>query len=341
MEYIIVGGGYAGMFFAHQLIKGGHSFKLFNGPRGSASKVSAGIVNPVVLKKFTTFDKAKEQIDSLEKTLKEIESYTGEYYGVKEPIHRIFHDRKEQELWLKKSEDEVLKDFLDPSIEPLSGVVNPEGSGRVLLSSRLDVAKFFQGMEKYLREKGHLIEELFDYFALDPEEKRYQNYSYNHLVFAEGMGVSFNPFFKNIEVNPNKGHHLTVRLSEPLEGCQTLKKKHFLFPLGEGDYYYGGTYDRESTEERVDLEQRNKLTEGLSEFYKKDFQVQEVKYGFRPTVKDRRPIIGRHPVFGSLYVFNGLGARGILNGNFYAKALYEHISQGYALSAEVEINRFS
>src|SRR5690606_10747023 len=95
VDYIIVGGGYAGIFFAHQLILNGKSFVIFSEGGKSASQVSAGIVNPVVLKKFTTFWLAKEQIDFLNTSLNEIAEYTGKNYQINENIHRIFHDQKE------------------------------------------------------------------------------------------------------------------------------------------------------------------------------------------------------------------------------------------------------
>ena len=74
IDYIIVGDGYAALFFAHHLIKQEKSFKIFSEGKKGASQVSAGIVNPVVLKKFTTFWKAQEQIDYLKETISELES---------------------------------------------------------------------------------------------------------------------------------------------------------------------------------------------------------------------------------------------------------------------------
>ena len=53
VDYIIVGDGFAAMFFAHQLLKNNKSFAVFSDSEKGASKISAGIVNPVVLKKFT------------------------------------------------------------------------------------------------------------------------------------------------------------------------------------------------------------------------------------------------------------------------------------------------
>ncbi len=82
------------------------------------------------------------------------------------------------------------------------------------------------------------------------------------------------------------------------------------------------------------------LKDGLSEFYPHNFEIEEVNYGFRPTVKDRRPILGNHPEHQNYFIYNGLGARGILNGCYFSKELYEHIENGKELMAEVDLKRF-
>ena len=66
VEYIIVGDGYKNVL-AHQFIKNNKSFYFFTEgkKKKSASMVSAGMINPAVLKRFTTFWLAQEQIDSL------------------------------------------------------------------------------------------------------------------------------------------------------------------------------------------------------------------------------------------------------------------------------------
>lgn len=154
------------------------------------------------------------------------------------------------------------------------------------------------------------------------------------------MGVRKNPFFKEIPVIPNKGHHLKVKLSRPLSHQHTLKKKHFLFPLKDDLYYYGGTYDPNERENEIDDFKEVELIEGLEAFYPHDFETVEINYGFRPTVKDRRPILGNHPDHSNFYIFNGLGARGILNGCYFSQELFQHIENGKDLMSEVDIKRF-
>ncbi|SIQ69369.1 Glycine/D-amino acid oxidase [Chryseobacterium sp. RU37D] len=340
VDYMIVGDGYAALFFAHQLIKNNKSFVIFSEGRKSASQVSAGIINPVVLKKFTTFWQAQEQIDFLKSSVQEIESYTGKNYLIEAPIHRIFHDENEQKLWLKKSDNDELTHFLDKNFVHLNVVKNDFNSGKVNQSARLDVNGFFNGLFDFLINKGLLINEKFDYAEISTADSTYKNFIFKYIVFCEGMGVKENPYFSYIPVNANKGHHIKVKLSKTLPANITIKKKHFLFPTNEGLYFYGGTYDREQIHSHIDDSAVEQLVNGLSEFYSYDFDVKEVDFGFRPTVKDRRPIIGRHPEVCNLYVFNGLGARGILNGCFFSKSLYDFIEKGIPLREEVSLERF-
>ncbi len=340
VDYIIVGDGYAGLFFAHQLIRNNKSFVIFSEGRKSASQVSAGIINPVVLKKFTTFWKAQEQIDFLKNSLREIETYTGKNYLIDAPIHRIFHDENEQKLWLKKSANEELSGFLSEKFERLNGVKNDFQTGKVNQSARLDVNGFFSGLFDYFEKNDFLIREKFEYTQLDPARAIYKDFSFKNIIFCEGMRVRDNPYFSEISVNPNKGHHIKVRLSQPIPENITIKKKHFLFPTGTGLYFYGGTYDRDQLHHHIDESAVDQLVKGLSEIYPYDFDVKEVHFGFRPTVKDRRPIIGRHETHDNLYVFNGLGARGILNGCYFARDLYRCIEEGVPLHEEVSSDRF-
>lgn len=337
VDYIIVGDGYAALFFAHQLIKNKKSFYLFSEGKRSASFVSAGIINPAVLKRFTTFWLAQEQINSLKITLSEIEVYTHKNYLIEKPILRVFHDEKEKELWLKKS-NEI--SFLSKDFLRVNSVKNPFECGLVNQSARLNVRDFFTDLINYLEQNDHLIKEKFNYNMINTEKSIYKDIQFKSIIFAEGMGVKDNPFFSDIPVNPNKGHHLEVRLSEKIEEDFTIKKKHFIFPLIDNTYYYGGTYDRDQIHHKIDDSAVEKLTNALSEFYPNDFDVINVKFGFRPTVKDRRPIIGNHSRYKNFYVFNGLGARGILNGNYFAINLYQHLETGEEIHPEVNLKRF-
>ncbi len=143
LDYIIVGDGYAAMFFAHQLLKSGKTFKLFSEGNRAASHISAGVCNPVVLKRYNKIWNDEAQMDYLPVIFDEIEEYLHKNYLIQENVVRVFHDEGEHKLWLKKASQEKFEDYLDSNIQQLSSVENPFGVGRVKNSCRLDVRNFF------------------------------------------------------------------------------------------------------------------------------------------------------------------------------------------------------
>jgi glycine oxidase len=62
--------------------------------------------------------------------------------------------------------------------------------------------------------------------------------------------------------------------------------------------------------------------------------------GVRPTVRDRRPLVGTHDSYPQLHILNGLGTRGVMLGPSMAKVLYEHIEYQTPILAEINWMRF-
>ncbi len=338
IEYAIVGDGFAAMFLAHRMIAAGKDFRVFSKGLKGASHISAGVANPVVLKRFNTFWLAKEQLEELRGVMEEIEEYTGRNYLIEEQISRIFHDENERKLWLKKAQDDNLKDFLATDFEEAGSVVNPFGCGRVNHSCRIDVGGFFSGMSGYLSERN-LLKDEFDYTEFKAVTGNYRENVFEKIIFAEGIGVRENPFFRNLPIHPNKGHNFDLQLSTDTEK-HIFKKKHFLFRKSDGGYYYGGTYDRFGNGSQTDEKAVEELRKGLEEFYPEEYTVASVNTAYRPTVADRRPILGQHIDHPNLFVFNGLGARGVLNACYFSQHLFDLVDNGEELPMEIDLKRF-
>jgi len=339
-DYIIVGDGFAAIFFAHQLIKNNKNFKIFSTKNEySASRISAGVCNPIVLKRFTKIWNDEEQVKYLHVIFSEIEKYLGKNYLISENVVRIFHDDAEKELWLKKSNQEELSNYISADIQKLKNVENPFGSGAVKTSCRIDIPNFFSDFFDYLSRNNHLVNEKFNYTDLNIEEKKYKNLYFDKIVFAEGVEVKNNPYFHEIPIQANKGHRLSISLKEDLEPI-IVKKKHFLLKFSNDKYYYGATYDRETQTEGIDSEAETELINGLNETYKYPYKLENIYYAFRATVPDRRPILGEHKIKKNIYILNGLGARGVLNGSFFSKHLFDFIEKNINLFPEVNVKRF-
>jgi len=63
--------------------------------------------------------------------------------------------------------------------------------------------------------------------------------------------------------------------------------------------------------------------------------------GIRPTVTDRRPLVGQHPKYKNLYVLNGFGSRGVLIAPFASLQLLNSIETGSTIHSEMDISRFT
>jgi glycine/D-amino acid oxidase-like deaminating enzyme len=82
------------------------------------------------------------------------------------------------------------------------------------------------------------------------------------------------------------------------------------------------------------------IIERIKEIIMCNFEIVEHFAGVRPTVKDRRPLVGTHQNYKSIHILNGLGTRGVMLGPAMAKALLDNIENKIPLNAAIDINRF-
>lgn len=70
------------------------------------------------------------------------------------------------------------------------------------------------------------------------------------------------------------------------------------------------------------------------------YTVVDHKVGMRPTVSDRRPVLGMHPEHKGLFIFNGLGTKGYMLAPLLSFEMAEYMANGKPLHKEVEYTRF-
>ena len=103
----------------------------------------------------------------------------------------------------------------------------------------------------------------------------------------------------------------------------------------------GATYDPEDLTDTITEGARTELLEKLRKMVRCSFEIISHQAALRPTVADRRPLIGSHPLYPHLWVLNGLGTRGVLNAPFCAKILYEAVYEEKEIPKEMNIARFA
>ena len=84
----------------------------------------------------------------------------------------------------------------------------------------------------------------------------------------------------------------------------------------------------------------SELLDKLNELVTCSYKVIRHYAGIRPTVKDRKSLIGTHPELKNIHLLNGLGTRGVMLGPYMAKELYESIEHGKEIERAINLNRF-
>ena len=119
-----------------------------------------------------------------------------------------------------------------------------------------------------------------------------------------------------------------------------INKAVFILPVGNNIYKVGATYEWTDLTEHTTDKGRSELIEKLQKVLKVSFTIIDHQAGIRPTVNDRRPLIGLHPQHSVLCVFNGLGTKGVMLAPYFAKQFADHLEHNLPHEKEVDIKRF-
>ena len=344
LDYIIVGLGLAGISFCERLERDNKSFIVISDDSQTSSSIAGGLYNPVILKRFTPAWKAQEQLRLAIPFYQGLEKKLKVRLDFKIPVLKRFASVEEQNLWFEAADKKGLSNFMSTELIPNrnSGINAPFGYGEVLHTGRIDTATLLNSYAQYLLGQRLLLKETFDHSALkiSKDQVAYKTLRARQIVFAEGFGLKRNPYFKYLPLNGTKGELLTIRAPTLLEN-RVIKSSVFIIPLRDNQYLVGATYKWKDKSNKPTREAKSELLQKLETFLTCDYEVIDHVAGIRPTVTDRRPLVGRHPKYDNLYLLNGFGSRGVMIAPFAAERLYTAIEKKAPIPEEMDISRFT
>jgi glycine/D-amino acid oxidase-like deaminating enzyme len=342
VDYIIVGMGIAGLSVAESLRKRGLSFMAFDPGLESSTKVAGGVVNPIVIKRLNPAWRAGEFLAKARVFYQELNRELGAEMAAEVPVRRPFSSVEEQNQWLVGTDRRDLRAFLDPVVRDMDikGVSAPYGVGTVKDTLRVDTSLLYRAYLDHLFKRGILLKEGFNYddVRLEGEGIKYHSIKAKRLLFCEGVKAGSNPFFPTSALLPKKGEYLTIE-APGLELHSVIKGHFFLIPLGDDRFKVGATFAHGDDSPVITEKGRHQMVTKLRELLQVDFKVIDQEFGFRPTVSDRRPLVGRHPSHEELAFLNGLGTRGLLMAPLLAQWLIAHLEDSMPLPRVVDIRR--
>ncbi|MEZ7500608.1 FAD-binding oxidoreductase [Flavobacterium sp. Arc3] len=343
IDYLIIGSGLAGIGFAEIAIRNSKTILVLDNNSQNSSRIAGGLYNPVILKRFSEVWQAQEQLVVMKEFYSVLEDKLKTKVDFKKPILRKFFSIEEQNNWFAASDKVSLAPFLSTELitKKYSGIDSPYNYGEVLQTGHVDTAVLLEKYREYLVGNDLFLGESFDYELIEVVSGgvRYKDIEARHIVFAEGFGMHANPYFKHLPLDGTKGELFIIK-APMLDLDVIMNTSVFILPLGDNLFKVGATYNWKDKTDLATEEGKLELVDRIKEIISCDFEIIEHFAGVRPTVKDRRPLVGTHSMHPTIHILNGLGTRGVMLGPSMAQALYDAIENDIVLDAAIDIKRF-
>lgn len=312
-KYLVAGHGLAGCVLALTFLRKKIPFKIAGrSMEGEASIASSGLITPITGRKYVKSWMIDEFIDSALDFYCWSEELLGKKYFHPVDIVRFLSHPEALLAWEKRKGDPAYHDYIsNKKYEELDRLGRPYG---ILTGGyRLDAKNWLMDVRQLLARQELLSDELISL------EEEYSGY--DAVIYATGaVGPSV-----SAGLIPNKGEALVVRLPEwPYPGI--MKEDIFFVPVeGNNQFWVGSYYERWPKNANPSLEGKEQLIAAIEQVYKGSFRIDEHLAGIRPTIDDRRPLVGPYPGRPGKFIFNGMGTKGTSLAPYWAQHLVSHL----------------
>lgn len=327
--FLINGAGLAGITLAWQFYKNNLAFTIYDKNLPKASGKAAGIFNPMIFKRITKSWAVDDCLPFANQFYQEIEVLLNKKFWYSLPLYKALHTIKEVNDWQAKRGDNAYKNYLGNVDEfTFKGLKKVNYIGLVYQAGFVDLETYLNASTQFFLENGFL--------KTTTEQSNCTNYK---TIWCEGPHALNGPF-GFLPFVLAKGETLTISAPE-LELNGIFKKDFFILPLAKNIFKVGATYQWNHLNWQPSQEGKNILIEKLNEMINCPFEILAHKAGIRPTVKDRRPLLGEHPTQKNNFIFNGLGSKGVMLAPFFAQVMVEHLALKKPILPEINILRFT
>ncbi|MGB0175895.1 MAG: NAD(P)/FAD-dependent oxidoreductase [Owenweeksia sp.] len=328
-HYQIIGQGIAGTVLSMQMMQRGIRHTIHDNPElSSSSRVAAGLVNPIVLKRLRLVHEASFFYNGLVDFYRHWEKELSASFFHEAPIRHIFQSQAEQNAWMAKSDNPAFKPFMGPvSLNNNSHIQASFGFGETRNTFWLDTAALLKIYRNFMYDQDLYREGNIDPIAHANEP---------HRIWCMGH-LQRNSYLPDNIFSPTKGELLIIH-SEELQSKDVWHAGVFILPLGNDLFKVGSTYAWDELDDFPTKAGRKKIEKEFRKIFSGNYSVVDHYAGVRPNIRDRKPIIGQ---WQGIHIFNGLGSRGVLLAPQLANLYLDFLIDGKSLPDAYDINRFT
>lgn len=343
-KYLIIGQGLAGTLLAFSLIENGNEVLISDGDaHASASKVAAGMWNPITFKRLAASWLAKDMLEEMNVTFRKLEKQLQSNFFHPMPVSRIFNSIQEANFWDEKSDHPDVGKYLSAreNISVQEHFTSPFGNSEVNECGWLNVPLFREASRYYFVQHGNFTNDVVvpSDIEFTKDSAIWKGLRFDKVIVCTGVNLNNWPGFEHLDLIANHGEVLDLKI-EGLNLNTIVNFGQFLLPYGNELFRLGATYNWNNVPDEPTAESRDLLLSELILRLQKDIQVEGQKTGYRPTTRDRRPILGFSKETNSLAVFGGLGSKGVLLAPYFARLFASVLTDNIPIPKEVNTARF-
>ena len=349
VDYIIVGQGIAGSNLGMFLDERGQKLAFINQERPNTStKIAAGLINPITGRRYVKTWMADILIPFAVNYYHKLEEQFKATFVKKKRVAWQFTSPNMENNWMARSSGENQAYIAHPHNYSLSiyqdHYHDVRSVAEVKNAGRIDMVTVIKHLKTYFQEHHIYLEEAFDYSEINYQEDQviYNGITAKGIIFCEGALARFNPYFEHLPFNLAKGEILIVKIPNYQLYASLIKHSGlFIVPWDEEKQWFwvGSSYNRDFKHEAPTPEEKATLIDRLKACLQLPFEVVDHIAGIRPTVRDRRPFLGRHKEHKQLFIFNGMGAKGSYLSPYFAEHFTSYLLDGTPLLKEADIKR--
>ena len=344
VDFLLIGQGICGTWLSFFLEKAGYSFIIIDeASENSASKIAAGIINPVTGRRIVK----TWMIDELLPIVRQLYSELGSAIGVSAIEQKNIIDFFPSPQMKLAFTDRLSKDssyLSEPADENSfrSFFTYDFGYGEIQPCYLINLPAILPSYRNRLFGNKTLIAEHFDFsqLSVSVDSVRYKNIIADKIIFCDGIAASQNPYFKNLPFAPNKGEALWIE-APALPDTHIFKKGMNVVPWSKNIFWVGSSYEWEFENNQPTDSFRERTNRLLKFWLKVPFKIIDHKASVRPATIERRPFIGFHPAHPSVGIFNGMGTKGCSLAPYFAKQWVQQLIEKAPVHAEADISRFA
>lgn len=325
-DILIVGQGLAGTLLAWECERAGIPFLVADaGPAGAASRVAAGIVNPVTGRRLVKSWRIDDLLPMARAVYRELEVALGLTVWRERRVRRRFADDRERRV----AREKFARGELSPQV-----TIPPDADGLWIEgAAHVDVPLLLAAARARSSAAGRLREEPCG--RIDAEADRYEL-----AIDCRGALGAREPAFDFVPWEFSKGQLLSVSVGG-LDPAVVLNGGHWVLPLSHGEAMVGATHEVSFVDLTPTAAARAELEASAAMLLDgRPFAVSGHRAGVRVNLPDKRPVVGRHPERSRIGLVNGLGAKGVLWSPLLARQWMNHLTEGVPFEAEIAVERF-